>query len=185
MLDCRSMRQVTAGAALLAVLSGCGGQRMVAPSVTTAPSSSATTTLAHAQGVLCDNNGGAEAGAICAVAGTSSTLATVPFTVSRSGTIQIAAITRPLGFEEYPLFRLTCDGHDNHLSAVSGKAAVQPDWFKTVPGVAPTMGAVDNEFAVDAPLAANSSCELTFSFNLEPERLPYTPYDLTITTDAR
>jgi hypothetical protein len=103
--------------------------------------------------------------------------------VPKNGTIELSAITRFLSFEEYSLFRLTCDGDEKPLRAVSGKPVAQPDWFTTVPGIASTMGAVDGEYTATGPLAANSSCELTFSFDLEPS-LPYTPYDLTIKIEA-
>ena len=110
-------------------------------------------------------------------------VAAVPVRVPKNGTIEFSAITRFLGFEEYSLFRLTCDGDEKTVRAVSGKPTTQPDWFKTVPGVASQMGALDGEYT-SGPLAANSSCELTFSFDLESGRLPYTPYDLTIKIEA-
>ena len=177
------MRQIAGVAALFAVLAGCSGQRVLGPSETTTSSSGATT-LAHAQGVLCDFNGSAGDVAKCANAGATSIVAAVRVRVPKNGPIEFSAITRSLGFEEYSLFRLTCDGDERPVRAVSGKAIAQPDWFKTVPGVASQMGAVDGEYTTSGPLAANSSCELTFSFDLESGRLPYTPYDLTIRAEA-
>lgn len=176
------MRQIAGAAAVFAVLTGCGGQPRLGPSETPTSSSGATT-LAHAQGVLCDFNGSAADVAKCANAGTTSTVAAVRVRVPENGTIEFSAITRFLGFEEYSLFRLTCDGDEKPVRAVSGKPITQPDWFKTVPGVTAQMGAVDGEYTTTGPLAANSSCELTFSFDLEPG-LPYTPYDLTIRIKA-
>jgi hypothetical protein len=155
---------------------------MLGPSETTTSSSGATT-LAHAQGVLCDFNGSAGEVAKCANAGTTSTVAAVPVRMPENGTIEFSAITRFLSFEEYSLFRLTCDGDEKPVRAVSGKAIAQPDWFKTVPGVSSQMGAVDGQYTTTGPLAANSSCELTFSFDLDSS-LPYTPYDLTIKIKA-
>jgi hypothetical protein len=155
---------------------------MLGPSETTTSSSGATT-LAHAQGVLCDFNGSAGDVAKCANAGTTSTVAAVPVRMPDNGTIEFSATTRFLSFEEYSLFRLTCDGDEKPVRAVSGKPIAQPDWFKTVPGVTSQMGAVDGEYTTTGPLAANSSCELTFSFDLDSS-LPYTPYDLTIKIQA-
>ena len=151
---------------------------MLGPSETTPPSSGVTT-LAHAQGVLCDVNGSASEVAKCANAGTVATVAIVPVRMPAEGTIEFSAISRSLGFEEYSLFRLTCDGDEKTVRAVSGKATALPDWFKTVPGVTSQMGAVDGQYTTTEPLAANSSCLLTFSFDLDSS-LPYTPYDLTI-----
>jgi hypothetical protein len=92
------VRQIAGAAALFAVLAGCSGQRTLGPSET---SSSGATTLAHAQGVLCDFNGSAGDVAKCANAGATSTAAAVRVRVPKNGTIEFSAITRFLSFEEY------------------------------------------------------------------------------------
>ena len=170
-------------AALLAMLAGCGGARMIGPSENPSPSSSDTPTVAQTQGVLCDSNGGPAEMPRCALAGTTSTVGTLTFRAARTGTIRISAITRALGFEEYPLFRLVCAGRDNHLTARSGRRVPPSAWFTLVPGMTSAIGAADIVYAADAPVSANASCVLTFAFDLAPESLPYTPYDLTISPE--
>jgi hypothetical protein len=173
------MRQVACAAALSVVLAGCGGQQMLAPSTPSTPNTSLTPTMpAHAQGALCDYNAGADRFAGCAAAGITATAASVPFHVSQGGTIQLSAITRYLGFEEYSLFRLTCDGVDSVLTAVSGKPVAQPAWFASVPAITAALGAIDLEYTARVP--ANSSCDLNFRFDLDSSSLPYTPYDVTV-----
>jgi len=171
------MRRPALGAVLLAVLAGCGGERPLAPTPVPSSNPGATSTSAHAEGALCDWNGGPPDVARCAAAGITATVATIPLRVSQGGTIQLSAITRYLGFEEYPFFTLTCNGVDSRLTAVSGKPVAQPASFASVPGVTPELGAVDLELTGRVP--GNSSCQLAFSFDVDSS-FPYTPYDVTV-----